>query len=126
MKVRGDNSPGSAFTLEALPNKPGFVLARFYENAQQFTEQRDEGEPIHGWVYDEYHLELEDRPGLEEDVRANFDAILAQAKAQETPEEPGDLAERVQQLEDDKASRAEVKAVWDQMAAAYQEGVQSA
>ena len=57
MRVRGDNDPGT-FSIEAMPNKPGWCLVRFYEN-----------------------------------------------------------------VEEDKQ---EVAAVWDSMAAAYQEGVQSA
>lgn len=47
------------------------------------------------------------------------------------PSEPGPepeptLEERVDALEEDKADKAEVQAVWDQMAAAYSEGVNEA
>lgn len=42
------------------------------------------------------------------------------------PEPSGDLEQRVADLETDKADKTEVQAVWDQMAEAYQEGVQSA
>ena len=41
MRVRGDNAPSNAFTLEEQPKKPGFFLVRFYENAQEFSETRD-------------------------------------------------------------------------------------
>ena len=54
MRVRGDNNPGT-ISIEAIPNKPGWCLVRFYENAQEYTEQLDET-TITGWEYDEYHL----------------------------------------------------------------------
>ena len=31
MRVRGDNAPSNAFSLEEQPNKPGVALVRFYE-----------------------------------------------------------------------------------------------
>lgn len=125
MRVRGDNAPSNAFTLEEQPKKPGFVLVRFYENAQEFSETRD-GLTITGWEYDEYHLELADTGSLSEDVLANFDTLLAQAKAAETPAEQGDLESRVTTLEETSASKDDVQAVWDRMAAAYNEGVNEA
>ena len=125
MRVRGDNAPSNAFTLEEQPKKPGFFLVRFYENAQEFSETRD-GLTITGWAYDEYHLELADTGSLSEDVLANFDTLLAQAKAAETPAEQGDLESRVTTLEETSASKDDVQAVWDRMAAAYNEGVNEA
>lgn len=125
MRVRGDNAPSNAFTLEEQPKKPGFFLVRFYENAQEFFETRD-GLTITGWEYDEYHLELADTGSLSEDVLANFDTLLAQAKAAETPAEQGDLESRVTTLEETSASKDDVQAVWDRMAAAYNEGVNEA
>lgn len=125
MRVRGDNAPSNAFTLEEQPKKPGFFLVRFYENAQEFSETRD-GLTITGWEYDEYHLELADTCSLSEDVLANFDTLLAQAKAAETPAEQGDLESRVTTLEETSASKDDVQAVWDRMAAAYNEGVNEA
>lgn len=125
MRVRGDNAPSNAFTLEEQPKKPGFFLVRFYENAQEFSETRD-GLTITGWEYDEYHLELADTGSLSEDVLANFDTLLAQAKAVETPAEQGDLESRVTTLEETSASKDDVQAVWDRMAAAYNEGVNEA
>ena len=121
MRARGDNAPSNAFTLEEQPKKPGFFLVRFYENAQEFSETRD-GLTITGWEYDEYHLELADTGSLSEDVLANFDTLLAQAKAAETPAEQGDLESRVTTLEETSASKDDVQAVWDRMAAAYNEG----
>ena len=125
MRVRGDNAPSNALTLEEQPKKPGFFLVRFYENAQEFSETRD-GLTITGWEYDEYHLELADTGSLSEDVLANFDTLLAQAKAAETPAEQGDLESRVTTLEETSASKDDVQAVWDRMAAAYNEGVNEA
>ena len=125
MRVRGDSAPSNAFTLEEQPKKPGFFLVRFYENAQEFSETRD-GLTITGWEYDEYHLELADTGSLSEDVLANFDTLLAQAKAAETPAEQGDLESRVTTLEETSASKDDVQAVWDRMAAAYNEGVNEA
>lgn len=125
MRVRGDNAPSNAFTLEEQLKKPGFFLVRFYENAQEFSETRD-GLTITGWEYDEYHLELADTGSLSEDVLANFDTLLAQAKAAETPAEQGDLESRVTTLEETSASKDDVQAVWDRMAAAYNEGVNEA
>ena len=125
MRVRGDVQPSNAFSLEEQPKKPGFFLVRFYENAQPFTERRDDL-TISGWEYDEYHLELADTGGLQEDILANFDTLLAQAKAEEPPRSDASIDERVAALEEGKADRSDVLAVWDEMAAAYNEGVNEA
>lgn len=128
MRVRGDNAPSNAFTLEEQPKKPGYYLARFFENAQEFSEEK-EGLTVSGWEYDEYHLELADTGSLEEDVLNNYDALLEQAKAAEAENEDGGsegLEARVDALESGKADKDEVQAVWDEMAAAYNEGVQEA
>lgn len=125
MRVRGDLQPSNAFTLEEQPKKPGFFLVRFFENAKEFEETKD-GLTIRGWEYDEYHLELEDTGSLADDVLNNFDALLEQAKLADAGDEPGNLDGRVAALEKDKADKTEVQAVWDQMAAAYSEGVQEA
>lgn len=82
MRVRGDNAPSNAFSLEEQPNKPGVALVRFYENAEPFEEKRDEL-TISGWVYDEYHLELNMYDGLSEDILGNYAGYLAQAKLHE-------------------------------------------
>lgn len=125
MRVRGDVQPSNAFTLEEQPKKPGFFLVRFFENAVPFTETKD-GLTTSGYEYDEYHLELADTGSLQEDVLNNFDALLEQAKAAEIGNEDGSLETRVSALEDDKADKAEVQAVWDQMADAYSQGVNEA
>lgn len=125
MRVRGDVLPIGSFTLEEQPNKPGFCLVRFYENAEPFTETKD-GLTVSGYQYDEYHLEMEDTGDLETDVSNNYETLLAQAKALEGDSSPASLEERVNTLEAEKADRGDVQAVWDQMAAAYSEGVQNA
>lgn len=128
MRVRGDVQPSNAFTLEEQPKKPGYYLVRFFENAQEFSEEK-EGLTVSGWEYDEYHLELADTGSLEEDVLNNYDALLEQAKAAEAENEDGGsegLEARVDALESGKAVKDEVQAVWDEMAAAYNEGVQEA
>ena len=128
MRVRGDLQPSNAFTVEEQPKKPGFCLVRFFENPQEFSEEQGEL-TVSGWEYDEYHLEMADTGSLEEDVLNNYDALLEQAKAAEAEAEGGgsdDLEERVAAMETGKADKDEVQAVWDQMAAAYSEGVQEA
>lgn len=128
MRVRGDVQPSNAFTVEEQPKKPGFCLVRFFENPQEFSEEQGEL-TVSGWEYDEYHLEMADTGSLEEDVLNNYDALLEQAKAAEAEAEGGgsdDLEERVAAMETGRADKDEVQAVWDQMAAAYSEGVQEA
>ena len=128
MRVRGDVQPSNVFTVEEQPKKPGFCLVRFFENPQEFSEEQGEL-TVSGWEYDEYHLEMADTGSLEEDVLNNYDALLEQAKAAEAEAEGGgsdDLEERVAAMETGKADKDEVQAVWDQMAAAYSEGVQEA
>ena len=49
MRVRGDNDP-STFSIEAMPNKPGWCLVRFYENVEEYHEQLDET-TITGWEW---------------------------------------------------------------------------
>ena len=57
----------------------------------------------------------------QEDIEGNLEVYLRAAKENEvTPES------RLEDVEKNKADKQEVAAVWDSMAAAYQEGVQSA
>lgn len=87
MKVRGDLEPINAFTVEAQPKKPGFVLVRFFENAVPF-EETEEDTVTGGWEYDEYHLELRNTGDIETDVRNNYKALLSQAKEAERNLDP--------------------------------------
>ncbi len=104
MRVRGSVAPSNAFTVEEQPNKPGFCLIRFFENVQPCEEERPHGKPFTGWEYDEYHLEVADYAGLEDDVLNNFDGLLAQAKLQEAEGKTiPDLRAQVAELEREKA-----------------------
>lgn len=53
-------------------------------------------------------------------------ATLPPEPPEPEPSELDKLKEKVDGLEQDKADKTEVQAVWDSMAAAYQEGVQGA
>ena len=92
MRVRGDLAPCAAFTLEQQPKKPGFVLARFYENTTPFSETIGE-QTVSGYEYDEYQLELSDTGNLQEDVYNNFDYYLSVAKL--SGENPDDDLESI-------------------------------
>lgn len=65
--------------------------------------------------------------GATEDEIADWEA---EHPAPEEPEDPtppgGDLEQRITTLEATSATKADVQAVWDEMAAAYTEGVQEA
>ena len=54
MRVRGDVQPSNAFTVEEQPKKPGFCLVRFFENAQEFSEEQGEL-TVSGWEYEVSH-----------------------------------------------------------------------
>lgn len=100
MKVNGDNAPEKPFTLEQIPNHPGYVLARFYENAKPYTKTRDDM-TISGYEYDEYHLTLLQTATLEEDIEAQYGTYLEQARLnelQQAPFDPLDYRRRVAEL----------------------------
>ena len=88
MRVRGDRPPPAAFTLEEQPKKPGFMLARFYENVVPFEEKRDDL-TMSGFEYDEYHLELADTGDLAEDIANRFEHFLSVAKLMSVEQDPG-------------------------------------
>lgn len=106
MKVRADNAPSGAFTVEPIPNKRGWSLARFYENAREYTEDR-EGQPIHGWEYDEYHLELRSTGYLAADIEGNFDVYFREAKRLAEKLTPAQVEGKVKDLESDLADTDE-------------------
>lgn len=107
MRVRGDNAPSNAFTLEEQPKKPGFALVRFYENVKAFEEKHDEL-TTSGYEYDEYHLELPLYDGLTDDILNSFDGYLAQAKLLEAESKTiPTLQQQVADLEADKAALAD-------------------
>lgn len=88
MRVKGGLQP-SAFTLEDQPKKPGYVLARFYENAVPYTETRD-GLVTSGYEYDEYDLELPKTLTLESEIESQYETYLEQAKTNEIQRQPFD------------------------------------
>ena len=104
MKVRGGSAPSSAYTLEDIPKKPGYVLIRFYENPEEVTEDEG-GITIHGWRWDEYHLEVEKYGSLQNDIFANYSEWLTQAKLEEAEKQIiPKLREQVSELTDENVS----------------------
>ena len=78
MRVHGDVKPPE-IAVGRMPNKPGRAWVRLTLNAKQETDE--DGHT--GWVYDEYITEVEDTPGLLDEVTANYDNLLREAKANE-------------------------------------------
>lgn len=58
----------------------GMVKVWLRENIEQITNSEDET----SYQYDEYALEIRDRPNLEQYLTSNFDTLLAKAKQDET------------------------------------------
>ena len=78
MRVHGDVKPPE-IAAGSVPNKPGRAWVRLTLNAKQETDE----DGCTGWVYDEYMTEVADTPGLLDEVTANYDALLREAKANE-------------------------------------------
>lgn len=78
MRVHGDVKPPEV-AAGSMPNKPGRAWVRICLNAKQETDK--DGHT--GWVYDEYITEVDDTPGLLDEVTANYDNLLREAKANE-------------------------------------------
>lgn len=78
MRVHGDVKPPEV-AAGSMPNKPGRAWVRLTLNAKQETD--NDGHTA--WVYDEYITEVEDTPGLRDEVTANYDNLLREAKANE-------------------------------------------
>ena len=76
--MHGDVKPPE-IAVGGMPNKPGRAWVRLTLNAKQETDE--DGHT--GWVYDEYITEVEDTPGLPDEVKANYDNLLREAKANE-------------------------------------------
>lgn len=64
--------------------------------------------------------------GASEEEIATWEAEHPAPELPEPPEPSGSMEQRVADLEEGKADKTEVAAVWDQMAEAYHEGVQGA
>ena len=78
MRVHGDVKPPEV-AAGSMPNKPGRAWVRLALNAKQETDK----DGHNSWVYDEYITEVEDTPGLLDEVQANYDNLLREAKANE-------------------------------------------
>lgn len=91
-----------------MPNRRGWSLARFYENAREYTESREDGgPPIHGWEYDEYHLELRSTGYLAADIEGNFDVYFREAKRLAEKLDADQVEAKVKGLESDLADTDE-------------------
>lgn len=108
MVVHGDNKP-EKISAGSMPNKPGRAWVRLALNARQET--LEDGRT--GWVYDEYTTEVEDTPGLPDEVTANYDALLREAKANEKSK--ADLVAENEELSAENATlKQQVAALADQ------------
>ena len=108
MKVHGDVKPPE-IAAGSQPNKPGRAWVRLTLNAKQETDK----DGHNSWVYDEYITEVEDTPGLLDEVKANYDNLLREAKANEKSK--ADLvAENEEQQAQNATLRQQVAALADQ------------
>ena len=83
------------------------INGKLDDAANELLEKRDEL-TISGWVYDEYHLELNMYDGLSEDILGNYAGYLAQAKLHEAEGKTiPSLQQQVADLETDKAALTE-------------------
>ena len=108
MRVHGDVKPPKV-AAGSMPNKPGRAWVRLTLNAKQETDK--DGHT--GWVYDEYTTEVEDTPGLLDEVKANYDNLLREAKANEKTK--ADLVAENEELAAQNATlKQQVAALTDQ------------
>lgn len=108
MRVHGDVKPPEV-AAGSMPNKPGRAWVRLALNAKQETDK--DGHT--GWVYDEYTTEVEDTPGLLDEVKANYDNLLREAKANEKSK--ADLVAENEELAAQNATlKQQVAALTDQ------------
>lgn len=108
MRVHGDVKPPEV-AAGSMPNKPGRAWVRLALNAKQETDK--DGHT--GWVYDEYTTEVEDTPGLLDEVKANYDNLLREAKANEKTK--ADLVAENEELAAQNATlKQQVAALTDQ------------
>ena len=82
MKVNASCAPNKNFRVEKIPNKPGFALARFFENVVG-NEKKIDDKTIKEYNYDEYHLILPYYDNIEKDIPANIENLMTQAKYEE-------------------------------------------
>lgn len=82
MKVNASCAPNKNFYVEEIPNKPGFALARFFENVVE-NEKKIDDKTIKEYNYDEYHLIMPYYDNIEKDISANIENLMIQAKYEE-------------------------------------------
>ena len=108
MRVHGDVKPPEV-AAGSMPNKPGRAWVRLALNAKQETDK----DGHNSWVYDEYITEVEDTPGLLDEVQANYDNLLREAKANEKTK--ADLVAENEELAAQNATlKQQVAALTDQ------------
>lgn len=108
MRVHGDVKPPEV-AAGSMPNKPGRAWVRLTLNSKQETDK----DGHNSWVYDEYITEVEDTPGLLDEVKANYDNLLREAKANEKSK--ADLVAENEELQAQNATlRQQVVALTDQ------------
>ena len=82
MKVYGSTNPGK-FSVNTMPNKPGWCMCRFYDNVRECNTKE-----FAGYEYNEYHLEQQGaQSSLETDIENNYYVYFEAAKATEAPSE---------------------------------------
>ncbi len=81
MKVKGSKAPSGAYNIEPQPNKPGYMMVRFYENVEEYTD-----DDFAGWQWDEYHVLVLNRDGLAAEIENNLAFWVQLAKDAEASE----------------------------------------
>jgi len=84
MKIHGDTKPTESFVIHEMPDKPNFVMIRFFENAEEIVDKivNEDGkkEKVKSWVWDEWHLEQFNTGDMQTDVTNNFEMFLQAAR----------------------------------------------
>lgn len=78
MKTHSTEKPNSYF-YHSQPRNPEKTLVRFTENAQQETIEVF-GESATQWVYDEYTVEIDTQPNMDEYIKNHLNELRAEAK----------------------------------------------
>lgn len=108
--------PGQDTTNAVLLREDGGYQFRLFEGGEENPCLTDEI-GAHLWRYENGQI----RPSTADEIEAERQGIMASLP----PPSPS-LMDRMEAVETGKADRQEVQAVWEQMAAAYAEGVMGA
>ena len=107
MKVNASCAPNKNFRVEEIPDKPGFALARFFENVVE-NEKKIDDKTIKEYNYDEYHLIMPYYDNIEKDVSANIENLMTQAKYEEEEKNTiPNLKGQISELEEQKSKLEE-------------------